>query len=144
MVYSEDSLLSLISHIHSQSQDFLRTRLSEMGLNELATSHGNILFTLSINPFLTLGELSLKINRDKSTTTALVKKLEKSGLIEIKKDSSDNRRRIISLTKEGCQFTQKTQNLSSELLHTAWSNFSKDEKKQLIELLNKLSENLND
>ncbi len=142
MTYTEDSVLSLISRIHSQSQDFLLSRLSEVGLNELATSHGNILFTLSRAPFLTLGELSSKINRDKSTTTALVKKLEKNGLIEIKKDSADNRRKIIALTKEGSQFTLKTQDLSRQLLDTAWRSFSADEKKQLVELLNRLSENL--
>ena len=142
MTYTEDSVLSLISRIHSQSQDFLLSRLSEVGLTELATSHGNILFTLSRSPALSLGELSAKINRDKSTTTALVKKLEKNGLIEIKKDSADNRRKIIALTKEGSQFTLKTQDLSRQLLDTAWRSFSADEKKQLVELLNRMSENL--
>ena len=143
MTYTQDSLLSLISHIHSQSQDFLRTQLASLGLSELATSHGNILFTLSRNSCLTPGELSVKINRDKSTTTALIKKLNAAGLVELKKDTSDSRRKIITLTDRGHKLTQKTHDLSSRLLETAWHGFSESEKKQLVELLNRLSENLN-
>lgn len=142
MIYDQNSILSLISHIHSQSQNFLQKKLSVLGLTKLATSHGNILFCLSRTKSLSLSELSQKINRDKSTTTALVKKLEQSGLVEQKKDPDDSRKKQIQLTPKGSQYNEKTNDLSNELMQNSWKNFTVQEKTQLVSLLNKLSANL--
>lgn len=142
MIYDQNSILSLISHIHSQSQNFLQKKLSALGLTKLATSHGNILFCLSRTKSLSLSELSQKINRDKSTTTALVKKLEQSGLVEQKKDPDDSRKKQIQLTPKGSQYNEKTNDLSNELMKNSWKNFTVQEKTQLVSLLNKLSANL--
>ena len=86
--------MNLISHLHSQSQDFINRQLSAQGLKELASSHGKIIYFLSQQGQMSLGELSKSINRDKSTTTVLVRKLEGSGLVELKKD--DTTKSIIS------------------------------------------------
>jgi len=142
MLYDQNSILSLISHIHSQSQNFLQKKLSALGLTKLATSHGNILFCLSHTKSLSLSELSQKINRDKSTTTVLVKKLEQSGLVEQKKDPNDSRKKQIQLTPKGSQYNEKTNDLSNELMQNSWKNFTVQEKTQLVSLLNKLSANL--
>lgn len=142
MSWNISSILSLISHIHSQSQDFIQKEFKEMGLDTLATSHGNILFCLSQNQFLTPGELAKKINRDKSTATALVHKLEREGFVEIKKNSNDCRKKIITLTEKGKNYTEATDALSQKLLSTSWKNFSDEEKSLLLALLSKLSSNL--
>ncbi len=142
MTYDENSLLNLVSHIHSQSQELIRRRLCSLGLDDLASSHGNILFCLSQTESLTLGELSKKINRGKSTTTALVHKLERAGFVEIEKSKGDSRRKIIRLTDMGMQYNKKTSAISRELIEQSYRNFTEDEKKQLVALLNKLSENL--
>ncbi|MDE6773297.1 MAG: MarR family transcriptional regulator, partial [Treponemataceae bacterium] len=76
MDYGVDAVVSLISRIHSLSQDFLRRKMTEAGLPELVSSHGFMLFCLSRTEQMTLGELAQRINRDKSTTTVLVRKLE--------------------------------------------------------------------
>ncbi len=142
MTYSENSVLNLISRIHSQSQDFLQGKLFNVGLKELATSHGNILFSLSQNETMNLGELAKRINRDKSTTTILVKKLQNEGFIEIKKDETDARKKIIQLTTKGKSYNEQTAKVSNDLISTCYKGFSQDEKKQLVELLNKLCLNL--
>lgn len=142
MFYDQNSILSLISHIHSQSQNFLQKKLSALGLTKLATSHGNILFCLSRTKSLSLSELSQKINRDKSTTTALVKKLEQAGLVEQKKDPDDSRKKQIQLTPKGSQYNEKTNDLSNRLMQNCWKKFSEQEKNQLVSLLNRLSANL--
>lgn len=142
MFYDENSLLNLISHIHSQSQEFTRKKLCSLGLGELASSHGNILFCLSQTQTLTLGELSKKINRGKSTTTVLVQKLETAGFVEIEKSKKDSRRKIVRLTEQGKQYNKEMAGISTELIEESYKNFSTDEKKQLVFLLNKLSENL--
>ena len=90
-----NSSISLLSHIHSITADFLTEKMRERGYPDFASSHGNILFQLSVNERMTMGELSEKINRDKSTTTVLVRKLEKDGFISGAPDPADKRSRII-------------------------------------------------
>ena len=76
-----NSSISLLSNIHTITADFLTEKLKERGFPDFASSHGNILFQLSVNEKMTMGDLAEKINRDKSTTTVLVRKLEKDGFI---------------------------------------------------------------
>ncbi len=91
---------------------------------------------------MSLGELSKSINRDKSTTTVLVRKLEVSGLVELKKDEKDSRKKIITLTREGTKYTKVMEEISRQLLVTSWKDFKPEEQTQLLSYLTKLSENL--
>ncbi len=135
--------MNLISHLHSQGQDFINRKLSVKGLGELTSSHGNILYCLSTKEHMTLGELTQAINRDKSTTTVLVRKLQTAGLVELKKDKTDSRKKIITLTESGKTYTQDMSAISRHLLETAWKNFDDQEQETLLSLLTKLSKNLN-
>ena len=136
-----NSSISLLSHIHSITADFLIEKLKERGYPDFASSHGNILFQLSVNEKMTMGELSEKINRDKSTTTVLVRKLEKEGFITGEADPSDKRSRIIYLTEKGKNFNQTAHELSSELLSTFYKDFSEEEKQQFFNSLLKIKKN---
>ena len=91
---------------------------------------------------MSLGELSKSINRDKSTTTVLVRTLEVSGLVELKKDEKDSRKKIITLTREGTKYTKTMEEISRQLLVTSWKDFKPEEQTQLLSYLTKLSENL--
>lgn len=142
MKHSTSSVLSLISKIHSQSQDFLQKKMRESGLPEMVSSHGFILYKLSQTERMTLGELTAEINRDKSTTTALVKKLEELGLVQTRRCPLDSRKKYISLTENGKEYDKTTKTLSTELIETAYKGFSEDEKESLLQLLEKLSGNL--
>ena len=136
-----NSSISLLSNIHSITADFLTEKLKAKGFPEFASSHGNILFQLSVNEKMTMGDLSEKINRDKSTTTVLVRKLEKEGFITGESDPSDKRSRIIFLTEKGKQFNATARELSQELLSTFYKDFSKSEKQQFFESLQKIKKN---
>ena len=136
-----NSSISLLSNIHSITADFLTERLKDKGFPDFASSHGNILFQLSVNEKMTMGELSEKINRDKSTTTVLVRKLEKDGFITGESDPSDKRSRIIFLTEKGKQFNQTAHELSKELLETFYKDFSDTEKENFFNSLLKIKKN---
>ena len=73
MEYSTNSILSLISHLHTVSADFTNRRLADTA--GLVSSHGYILYLLSQHQKLSMKELADGINRDKSTTTVLIRKL---------------------------------------------------------------------
>ncbi len=136
-----NSSISLLSHIHSITADFLTQKLSERGFPEFASSHGNILFQLSVNEKMTMGELAERINRDKSTTTVLVRKLEAEGFLTGTPDPSDKRSRIIFLTPKGKQFNKTAKALSEELLSTFYKGFSEQEKEDFFHSLLKIQEN---
>lgn len=136
-----NSSISLLSHIHTITADFLIEKLKERGYPDFASSHGNILFQLSVNEKMTMGELSEKINRDKSTTTVLVRKLEKDGFITGDAALNDKRSRIIYLTEKGRQFNATAQELSSDLLGTFFKGFTENEKEEFFNTLLRIKKN---
>lgn len=136
-----NSSISLLSHIHTITADFLIEKLKERGYPDFASSHGNILFQLSVNEKMTMGELSEKINRDKSTTTVLVRKLEKDGFITGDAAPNDKRSRIIYLTEKGRQFNATAQELSSDLLGTFFKGFTENEKEEFFKTLLRIKKN---
>lgn len=136
-----NSAISTISHIHAITADFLRQRLSEKKFPDLVSSHGNILFQLSKEDSLPMLELAKRINRNKSTTTVLVRKLEKLGFVKIETSKEDVRKRLISLTPIAKKYNEQTQTISNELLERFYTGFSETEKKQLCKLLRKISDN---
>ena len=136
-----NSSISLLSHIHTITADFITEKLKERGFPDFASSHGNILFQLSVNEKMTMGELSEKINRDKSTTTVLVRKLEAEGFITGEADPADKRSRIIYLTAKGKQFNNTAMELSKELLGTFYKGFTDEEKENFFQTLLRIKEN---
>ena len=140
MNYTVDSVVSLISHIHSASADFLNRRLSKT--DSFVSSHGFILFLLSENQKMTMGQIAEKINRDKSTTTVLIKKLLEKGLVKTENCSEDSRKKIISLTEDGKKYNALTGRISRQLLEACYKDFSGEEKETLLKLLIKMSRNI--
>mgnify|MGYP003470271997 CR=1 FL=1 len=136
-----NSSISLLSHIHSVTADFVMENLKARGFQDFASSHGNILFQLSLKEKLTMGELAQKINRDKSTTTVLVRKLEQEGLVCTIPDQNDKRSKYIHLTEKGKQFNTATSEISKELLSTFFKDFSDSEKQQFFDYLKKIENN---
>lgn len=139
-----NSAVSKISLIHTLSADFLSRRLKEKGFDEFASSHGNILFQLSKNEKIKMKQLAEKINRDKSTTTVLVRKLESLGLVKEEPDLNDKRNKIISLTEKGKEYNQITSEISKELIDTFYKDFTDSEKEKLWAFLCRIEKNFSD
>lgn len=136
-----NSSISLLSNIHSLSADFLIKELSNKGLSDFMSSHGNILFQLGKTEKLCMGELAALINRDKSTTTVLVRKLEKENLVFETQDIIDKRSKYIQLTENGKKYNQITSELSQKLLETFYHGFCEDEKIIFVNLLKRIKRN---
>ena len=140
MDYDLTSVPSLISHIHTLSAEFTNSRLAEKG--NFVSSHGFILYLLSRKGRMKMGEIARVINRNKSTTTVLIKKLREEGLIKEENDENDSRMKYISLTPKGKKYNTLTASISRELLETCYRGFSQAEKEELLRLLIKLNENI--
>ena len=133
--------ISQVSHIHSLTADFLKKRLAQSGFDDFASSHGNILFQLGVNKSITMKELAAKINRDKSTTTVLVRKLEQEGLVSAIPSPNDRRNKILTLTSKGAEYNTLMQKLSKELLAKFYKGFSEEEITQFSEFLGRIESN---
>lgn len=132
---------SLISKIHADSASFLKAEMQSRGLPDLVSSHGNILFQLSQAGSLSMKELSERIHRDKSTTTALVNKLVGAGFVVREKDSTDSRITHISLTETGRNYNDTLNAISDTLNRRCCQGLSADEQKTLFELLSRIAGN---
>ena len=139
-----NSAISLLSHIHTITADFLINKLKEKGFQEFASSHGNILFQLKENGAMKMGDLAKNINRDKSTTTVLVRKLENEGLVSTKTDAADKRSKSIFLTEKGSQYNEVTSEISEDLLNTFYKGFSEKEKHDFLDFLQRIENNFKD
>ena len=106
------------------------------------SSHGFIIFLLSENAEMSMGEIAKKINRDKSTTTFLIRKLIDEKLVKCEQSRKDSRKKIISLTAEGKKYNNFTSEISNKLLSICYKSFSAEEKETLLNLLEKMSLNL--
>ncbi len=141
MDYSIKEILALISHIHTSSQDYSKKRLSNTKEGSFVSSHGFILFLLS-KKSMTMGEISRAVNREKSTTTVLIRKLCNQGLVKMEENPQDKRSIILSLTPRGKKMNSLTSSISKELLDLCYKDFSDDEKEELLFLLKKMAKNL--
>lgn len=135
------NVISKISRIHSLCADFLRVELNKTGLPNLASSHGFILFLLSQNESLTMREISEKINRDKSTTTQLIKKLESLGYVKTASSPEDSRIKLVKLTPQGIKYNDTTSAISERLKDKFFTDLSDSEISKLESTLDKISEN---
>ena len=141
MKQQSDTSIATVSQIHSLTSEFLKKQLSAQGFDDFASSHGYILYQLSLKPQVTMKELSGKINRDKSTTTVLVRKLEGAGLVKISIDENDKRNKLLSLTQKGQEYNHMTKQLSQELIERFYKGFSQQEKNEFIGFLERIKEN---
>ena len=85
--------------------------------------------------------LAEKIGRDKSTVTALVKKLMKAGYVTRKRDPRDGRIVFLCLTPKGRALQPDFETISQRLISTAFKGFSMEDRKNLIAGLEKMLRN---
>ncbi|MFZ5969897.1 MAG: MarR family winged helix-turn-helix transcriptional regulator [Bacillota bacterium] len=135
------TIISLISSIREKANKFVMREMKERNIQGLVMSHGDILVALFKEQVLTMKDIANRIEKDKSTVTALVDKLIDIGYVKKEKDPSDNRVILVVLTEEGKKFQSDFEEISDALLSTVYKGFSEDEKEALINHLTRIKEN---
>ncbi len=138
-----DHIIALISNIRDKSNKLIVNELKKASILDLAPSHGSILQLLfSTKESLSMQDISIKINRDKSTVTSLINKLIKLRYVEKVKNADDNRVSIITLTEKGWQLKPIFDAVSQKLLDSIYRGFDNDQKKEVVDVLVKINSNL--
>lgn len=137
-----NNAIYLISRIKEAANRFIVQELEAAGLKGVVPSHGDILVVLYTCEKCTMKELAQKIHRTKATLTVLVDKLIALKLIEKEKSAQDSRITYIKLTPLGQSYKDIFEKISQKLNDTFFKNFSQEEIKTLVSLLEKTRNNI--
>lgn len=136
-----DNTAHLIGKLRGQINQFIILELKKEGIDGIVPSHGDIIVSLLKKEAMTMRELADKIEKDPSTITTLVKKLNHLGYTQVVKDNRDKRANRVLLTSKGKNLEEIFFAVSEKLYSKQFENI--DEKEQIIfrEVLIKMIEN---
>lgn len=136
-------IISIIANIHNNANKLIVDELKKHHLEGLAPSHGDILALLYQNEEgVPMNKITSSINKDKSTVTALVNKLEKMELIKKFPCTQDSRKTMVKLSQKGLDTKPIVINvISAKLLETTYKDFSQEEKELVCDLLERIKAN---
>lgn len=134
-------VISFISKIREKVNRFIVSEMAKHGIEGIATSHGDIIYALFQTPRLTMADISKRINKDKSTVTALVDKLVRLGYVTKERDVEDTRVVYVALTDKGKELQPIFEAISKELLDLFYFGISEKEKENLLHILKKIYDN---
>ncbi|SKA67091.1 DNA-binding transcriptional regulator, MarR family [Succinivibrio dextrinosolvens DSM 3072] len=130
-------IVAMASALHRCANDYLELQLKEKGLTGIVPSHGDILVNLYQKESLTMQELARLIKRTKATTTVLVDKLEKQGLVTRIRSPKDGRSTLVTLTEKGTSYEDVFNQIGENLNQRVMNQLTEDEANLLEGLLNK-------
>lgn len=122
-----DNTVHLISNLYYLMKQFIVSELGKKGITEVVPSHGDIIASLLNNDSLTMHELAVKIDKDPSTVTTLVKKLNALGYTKVQKDTQDKRATRVSLTLKGKELKIAFLNISASIFKKQYQNIDDSE-----------------
>lgn len=135
-------VISLISKIRQKVNNLIETEMAENGMEGIAVSHGDIIYSLFWKQKMTMADIAAKISKDKSTVTALVDKLVRLGYVTKERDSEDTRVVYVTLTDKGRELEAVFEEISDRTLKAFYKNVSEEEKEELLRILIKIDGNL--
>lgn len=118
----------------------LDSELSDIGIT--ASQHA-VLSALAHEDGLSLTQIARRIFLDNPATTGLVDRLERDGLVQRHRVSSDRRVINIYLTKKGKSILSTIDEIATKLDTDIMSVLSKEEKKALKNMLNRIWDRAN-
>lgn len=133
----EHNIVALSSNLRRYANEYIEELLKDNGLKGIVPSHGGILLNLYHDKTLSMQELAARIKRTKATTTVLVDKLEKLGLVVRSKSDRDSRITLVTLTQKGLDYEDLFNRIGTEINRKVTKNLTKDEALLLEKLLEK-------
>ena len=136
--------VALASTLHRYANAYIEQALKEKGLKGIVPSHGDILVNLYQRKSISMQELAALIKRTKATTTVLVDKLEKLGLVTRSRSEQDGRSTLVSLTEKGASYENTFNEIGDSLNLRVMKYLSEDEAELLESLMKKTIDGFTD
>lgn len=132
--------LNLVIGIHRACKKMDKATANVVGRYKLSIGQFGVLEAIYHKGNLTVGEVQTIILSTVGTIPMIVSNLEKKGLIERIRDTKDRRKCFLTLTEEGKQLIEEVFPKNKKAIEDEMKNLTSEEKKTLLELLKKLSE----
>ena len=132
----------LISQIKQVQSRIFQRLLQESGVEEFNGPQGHILYVLWQKDEVPIVELSQKTGLAKNTLTAMLGRMEVSGLIERKSARSDKRQSLIVLTKKARDLQRKYDEVSQKMNEIFYKDFTEKEVFIIDQFLDRILMNL--
>ena len=136
-----DNTAHLISKARRNINQFLEDEMHKVDLPGLVPSHGDIIAVLLRIQRMTMSDLADAIQRDRSTVTTLVRKLEKMGYVTMEENPDDTRSHLVSLTEKGQNLKETFCPISESLSLTIWNDIGDADRLQFRSTLQKIIKN---
>ncbi|MBI3396473.1 MAG: MarR family transcriptional regulator [Spirochaetia bacterium] len=136
--------LHLLERIAEQTSRYRSKLLEDAGYFNLGPSHSDMLYALAVHGHSNMTELARIIHRDKSTVTALARKLEKHGLAERVRYDLDRRVTLVALTPKGRRLRRPLVAGYERLHRMAAAGLSTTDRSRLTALLERTLSNWED
>ncbi len=119
--------LSLISRAHLQYQQHLHNLLQEAGFQPSFSSLCDVILVLSMKNKVTMSMVAEALDRDRSTVTFSVQKLEQLGYVRKERSVMDSRVVYVYLTQQGMELQPIVQAITSQALQQVFGHLSTQE-----------------
>lgn len=137
----EDDVLELIHTVMHQYRGQQYQVLRD-GPHDITHMESKVLGYFGRHPGATQSELAQHSGRDKAQLARLIKGLRERGLLDAQADEADRRSVALSLTADGQAVLRTLQQQARKLNARAVSGFSAAEQRQLLALLQRVTDNL--
>ena len=138
----EKSVLPWLGRTMKAMDYFIVDTFSAHGL-ALTKAQMILLKVLSANDGLPQSNLAFITNRDKASLTRLIDTMEKKGLVERSSSNNDKRIKLVVITESGKKTFKKALPVLMEITRNVQHNISKSELETTINVLKKISVNIN-
>lgn len=114
---SRDNLGFLLAKASQRWNELLAERFAAHGFPEVRPAYGSILIPLYEEDGLRMGELARRARLSKQSMTALIRRLERDGLVGTGPDPGDGRAALVFLTPRARAFAPVAADVLAELDH---------------------------
>ena len=135
---NRESIGRMLGYLHRQAQRYFYREFSKLGLGS-----GTHVFLMLLHHHdgVTQQELTEKLHFDKAHTTRAIQKLIELGYVKKEKNPNDLRAYRIHLTKKAQEIVPQVKKVLCSWSDILSKNFSQEEKRSAMELLQKMTEN---
>lgn len=121
----------LLAKAAQRWNDLLAERFTANGFAEVRPAYGSILVPLFEEDGLRIGELARRARLSKQTMTALVRRMERDGLVERGVDDTDGRATLLFLTERAREFAPVAAQVLDELDAAVRASLSPQDRRAL-------------
>ena len=132
----------LISHIKQTGTRIFDRMLAESGIDAFNGAQGRILYVLWQKDEISISSLAAQTSLANTTLTAMLDRMEATGLIVRKSDPKDRRNRLIALTEKARSLQEDYTKISEQMNEIYYIGFSEEEIMQFESYLLRILTNL--